>query len=45
MEIDVLVVNAGHVVVEVKASLNVADVREFLDDLGRAIVERDIDIH
>ena len=45
LEIDVLVVNAGHVVVEVKASLNVADVREFLDDLGRAIVERDIDIH
>ena len=36
LEIDVLVVNAGHVVVvEVKASLSVADVREFLDDLGR----------
>jgi hypothetical protein len=34
LEIDVLVVNAGHVVVvEVKASLSVADVREFLDDL------------
>ena len=36
LEIDVLVVNAGHVVVvEVKASLSVADVREFLDDLGQ----------
>ncbi len=36
LEIDVLVVNAGHVVVvEVKTSLSVADVREFLDDLGR----------
>jgi hypothetical protein len=34
LEIDVLVVNAGHVVVvEVKASLSVNDVREFLDDL------------
>ena len=34
LEIDVLVVNAGHVVVvEVKASLGVTDVREFLDDL------------
>ena len=34
LEIDVLVVNAGHVVVvEVKASLSVEDVREFLDDL------------
>jgi hypothetical protein len=36
LEIDVLVVNAGHVVVvEVKSSLSVEDVREFLDDLGR----------
>jgi hypothetical protein len=36
LEIDVLVVNAGHVVVvEVKASLGVADVREFLDELGQ----------
>lgn len=34
LEIDVLVVNDGHVVlVEVKASLSVEDVREFLDDL------------
>ena len=34
LEIDVLVVNDGHVVlVEVKASLSVGDVREFLDDL------------
>ena len=34
LEIDVLVVNTGQVVVvEVKASLSVADVREFLDDL------------
>ncbi len=34
LEIDVLVVNAGHVVVvEVKASLSVEAVREFLDDL------------
>jgi len=34
LEIDVLVVNAGHVVlVEVKASLGVEDVREFLEDL------------
>ena len=34
LEIDVLVVSAGHVVVvEVKASLSVADVQEFLDDL------------
>ncbi len=36
LEIDVLVVNAGHVVVvEVKSSLSVEDVREFLEDLGR----------
>ncbi|TVR57253.1 MAG: DUF3782 domain-containing protein [Candidatus Competibacteraceae bacterium] len=36
LEIDVLVVNAGHVVVvEVKSSLSVEDVREFLDDLRR----------
>ena len=36
LEIDVLVVNAGHVVVvEVKSSLGVADVRDLLDDLGR----------
>jgi hypothetical protein len=36
LEIDVLVVNAGRVVVvEVKSSLSVADVREFLEDLGR----------
>ncbi len=34
LEIDVLVVNAGHVVVvEVKASLSVETVREFLDGL------------
>jgi len=34
LEIDVLVVNAGHVVlIEVKASLSVEDVREFLEDL------------
>lgn len=34
LEIDVLVVNTGHVVVvEVKASLSVEAVREFLDDL------------
>jgi len=34
LEIDVLVVNTGHVVlVEVKASLSVEDVREFLEDL------------
>ena len=36
MEIDVLVVNAGHVVaVEVKSSLSVADVNEFMADLAR----------
>ena len=37
LEIDVLVVNAGDVVVvvEVKSSLSVEDVREFLDDLRR----------
>lgn len=36
LEIDVLVVNDGHVVVvEVKSSLSVADVREFLEDLGQ----------
>ena len=34
LEIDVLMVNTGHVVVvEVKSSLSVADVREFLEDL------------
>ena len=36
LEIDVLVVDDGHVVViEVKSSLSVQDVREFLDDLGQ----------
>jgi len=36
MEIDVLVVNAGHVVsVEVKASLGVPEVREFIEELRR----------
>ena len=36
MEIDVLVVNAGHVVaVEVKSSLSVADVNELMTDLAR----------
>ncbi len=36
MEIDVLVVNAGHVVaVEVKSSLSVADVNEFMADLAQ----------
>ncbi|CDH46332.1 conserved hypothetical protein [Candidatus Contendobacter odensis Run_B_J11] len=35
MEIDVLVVNAGHVVaVEVKSSLSVADVKEFMVNLA-----------
>jgi hypothetical protein len=36
LEIDVLVVNQGHVLaVEVKSSLSVADVKEFVTDLGR----------
>jgi hypothetical protein len=36
LEIDVLVVNQGHVLaVEVKSSLSVADVKKFISDLGR----------
>ncbi|NMF82646.1 DUF3782 domain-containing protein [Nodosilinea sp. P-1105] len=36
LEIDVLVVNQGHVLaVEVKSSLSVADVNDFIADLGR----------
>jgi hypothetical protein len=36
LEIDVLVVNQGHVLaVEVKSSLSVTDVQEFITDLGR----------